>query len=57
MIAEQETTILRDNVVVDETLWTHSVEMGRITDFDKHESQVWVFGLIEREKPSDAFRP
>jgi hypothetical protein len=51
MFEEQATTVLRDNVVVDETLWTHSVEMGRLTDFDKHASQVWVFGLIEREKP------
>lgn len=57
MRAEQATTILRDNVVVDETLWTHSVQMGRITDFNKHASQVWVFGLIERQAPSDAFRP
>lgn len=31
--------------------------MGILTDFDRHASQVWVFGLIEREMPTDLFRP
>ena len=29
MLYDQETTILRDDVIVDETLWTHNVQIGR----------------------------
>jgi hypothetical protein len=31
--------------------------MSILTEGDKHASQVWVFGLIEREMPADKFRP
>jgi hypothetical protein len=50
MLRVQENTVLTGDVVVDETLWTHSELEGAASNWNVFESQVWVFGLIEKAK-------
>jgi hypothetical protein len=50
MIRKQDSTLLKGDVVVDETLWSHDEEIGASTNWDKYKSQSWVFGIIEREE-------
>lgn len=37
------------DVTIDETLWTHHEVEGARINWTKHESQVWVVGLVEIE--------
>ena len=53
----QDNDLLEGEVVVDETLWTHEELEGAQSNWTIYDSQVWVFGLIEKNKPADARMP